>query len=46
MFSMLCVVELVRYDEHIALNITIVYCQLTGSIMGCSLRVTSAGVAG
>ena len=46
MFSMLCVVELVRYAEHIALYRTIVYCQLTGSIMGCSLRVTSAGVAG
>ena len=44
--SMLCVVELIRYAEHIAIYRTIVYCQLTGSIMECSLRVTSAGVAG
>ena len=32
--------------EHIALHRAIVYYYLTGSIMGCSLRVIRAGVAG
>ena len=44
--SMKCVFQVVRYTEHIALYRTIVYCHVTGNIMGCSLRVTSAGVAG
>ena len=44
--SMKCVLQVVRHTEHIALNRTIVYCHVTGSIMGCSLRVKSAGVAG
>ena len=35
-----------KCGEHIALYRAIVYCYLTGSIMGCSLRVTRAGVAG
>ena len=34
----------VRHTEHIALYRTIVYCHVTGSTMGCSLRVTSIGV--
>ena len=34
------------YNEHIALYRVIVYCHVTGSTMGCSLRVTSIGVAG
>ena len=28
----------VRHSEHIALYRTIVYCHVTGSTMGCSLR--------
>ena len=43
---MMCAVQVVRHTEHIALYRTIVYCHVTGNIMGCSLRVTSAGVAG
>ena len=35
-----------KCGEHIALYGAIVYYYLTGSIMGCSLRVTRAGVAG
>ena len=44
--SMKCVLQVRNYSEHIALYRTIVYCHVTGNIMGCSLRVTSAGVAG
>ena len=45
--SMMCAVQVsVRHTEHIALYRTIVYCHVAGNIMGCSLRVTSAGVAG
>ena len=44
--SMKSVLQVGNYSEHIALYRTIVYCQVTGNIMGCSLRVTSAGVAG
>ena len=40
------VVQVDRHTEHIALYRAIVYCHVTGNIMGCSLRVTSAGVAG
>ena len=43
---MMCAVQVVRHAEHIALYRTIVYCHVTGNIMGYSLRVTSAGVAG
>ena len=35
---MKCVLQVVRRTEHTALCRTIVYCQLTGSIMGCSLE--------
>ena len=44
--SMMCAVQVVRHTEHIALYRTIVYCHVTGNIMGCSLTVTGAGVAG
>ena len=44
--SMKCVLQVRNYSEHIALYRTIVYCHVTGNVMGCSLRVTSAGVAG
>ena len=40
------VLQVRNYSEHIALYRTIVYCHVTGSTMGGSLRVTSAGVAG
>ena len=43
---MMCAVQVVRHTEYIALYGTIVYCHMTGSIIDCSLRVTSAGVAG
>ena len=35
-----------KCGEHIALYRAIVYYSLPGSTMGCSLRVTRAGVAG
>ena len=44
--SMMCVVQDDKCGEHIALYRAIVYYYLMGSIMGCSLRVTRAGVAG
>ena len=44
--SMKCVLQVRNYSEHIALYRTIFYCHVTGNIMGCSLRVTNAGVAG
>ena len=40
---MMCAVQVRKHSEHIALSRTIVYCHVTGHIMGCSLRVTSAG---
>ena len=49
MSSMKCIVQVVQGDkcrEHIALYRTIVYYCLQGSTMGCSLRVTRAGVTG